>query len=97
MSPMFPELLLRHFTLTAGCEVAPKEQAKDKHVARRTRARIINIIGRLLWNLWNGVAAKNREVLGGKKTSVRLTKEQVFRRQRGGKSRRVTLRYKLAS
>lgn len=76
---MFPELLLRHFTLGAGCEVAPKEQAKDKHVARRTRAKIIYIIGRLLWNHRNGVAGKNIDILVGKETSVKLTKEQVFR------------------
>lgn len=69
--------MLRQITIAAGCEVAPREQAKDKHVARQTGARILNIVERLLWNDSNGVAVKNREILAGKETSVKLTKDYV--------------------
>lgn len=70
-------LVLRHITIPAGCEVAPNEQAKDKHVARQTGARIINIVEKLLWNDSNGVAVKNLDVLVGKETSVKLPKDYV--------------------
>lgn len=62
---------LRHITLPAGCEVAPREQAKDKHVARQTGARIIKIGEKLLLNDSNGVAVNNINVLVSKETSVK--------------------------
>lgn len=57
--------------------MAPKKQAKDKHVARRIGARIINIIERVVWNDRHGVAGKNKEILAGIR---KLTKEQGFSR-----------------